>query len=94
MVDQHFKMDNLQTVLDLISPGIFMASLDLADAYYAIPVASWDRKYIRLCSKVYPTQEKVRNGLDLVRETRAKSSMSIRQLAVVVGVLTDLMKGM
>lgn len=40
-------MDSLQTVLDLISPA-YMASLDLADAYYSIPVSEMDRKYLRL----------------------------------------------
>lgn len=45
---QHFKMENLQTAIDLMSPGCFMASLDLADAYYSIPVAEEDRKFLRL----------------------------------------------
>lgn len=45
---QHFKMTNLQTALDLMTPGCYMASLDLADAYYSIPIAEGDRKYLRL----------------------------------------------
>ena len=39
----HFKMDNIQTVLKLIRPGCFMASVDLKDAYYSV---LWP-KYIR-----------------------------------------------
>lgn len=48
MIYQHFKMNSLQTVMDLISPGAYMASLDLADAYYSVPVATQDRKFLRL----------------------------------------------
>lgn len=43
--------------------------------------------------KVYPTEDKIRKGLEMLRENRAKGSMSIRQLAGMIGVLTDLTKG-
>ena len=36
---QHFKMDTLKTVLNLIEKDCFLASLDLKDAYYSVPVA-------------------------------------------------------
>ena len=42
----HFKMDTFQTAISLIRPGCFMASVDLKDAYYSIPVAPQDRKYL------------------------------------------------
>lgn len=45
---QHFKMESLQTAIDLMTPGCYMASLDLADAYYSVPVAESDRKFLRL----------------------------------------------
>ena len=35
----HFKMDTLNSVISIISPGAYFASLDLKHAYYAIPVA-------------------------------------------------------
>ena len=41
----HFKMDTFQTALKLIQPVCFMASLDLKDAYYSIPVHPEHRKY-------------------------------------------------
>ena len=44
---QHFKMDTLKTVLNLIDKDCFLASLDLKDAYYSVPVARDDRKYLR-----------------------------------------------
>ena len=35
----HFKMDTFQTVLKVIRPNCFMASLDLRHAYYTVPIA-------------------------------------------------------
>ena len=43
----HFKMDTIQTALKLLHPGCFMASVDLKDAYYSVPVAEEDRKYLK-----------------------------------------------
>ena len=34
----HFKVEKLQSVLSLITPGCYLASLDLKDAYYSIPI--------------------------------------------------------
>ena len=42
----HFKMDTFLTAIKLVRPGCFMASIDLKDAYYSIPVAKGDRKYL------------------------------------------------
>ena len=42
----HFKMDTFQTALKLIQPGCFMASVDLKDAYYSIPLHPEHRKYL------------------------------------------------
>lgn len=35
---QHFKMESLQTAMDIMQEGGYMASLDLADAYYSVPI--------------------------------------------------------
>ena len=40
----HFKMDTFRTALKVIPPGCFMASVDLKDAYFSIPIAEEDRK--------------------------------------------------
>lgn len=40
-------MENLQTAVDLCSPGCFMGSLDLSDAYYSVPILEEDRKFLR-----------------------------------------------
>ena len=33
-----FKMETIQSVLSLITPGCYLASLDLKDAYYSVPI--------------------------------------------------------
>ena len=43
----HFKMDTLNTIINLMSPDCYMASLDLKDTYYSIPVMKEHRKYLR-----------------------------------------------
>ena len=35
----HFKMDTLETAINMMKPGCFMASIDLKDAYYSVPYA-------------------------------------------------------
>lgn len=43
----HFKMDSLFSVLRMITPGCYMASIDLKDAYYCIPVSKNYQKYLK-----------------------------------------------
>ena len=43
----HFKMDTMETALQMVTPGCYMASLDYSDAYYSMAVAVWERKYLR-----------------------------------------------
>ena len=43
----HFKMDTLQSVISLMTPNCFMASVDLNDAYYSVPVAVAHQKYLK-----------------------------------------------
>ena len=43
----HITMDTIQTALKLMRPECFMASVDLKDAYYSVPVAKEDRKYLK-----------------------------------------------
>lgn len=44
---EHSKLEDIRTARDLIEPNCFMASLDLKDAYYLIPIAEESRKYLR-----------------------------------------------
>jgi len=40
-------MDTLQSVISLITPNCYMASVDLKDAYYCVPIAVSDQKYLK-----------------------------------------------
>ena len=42
---RHFKMDTLNVITNLLSKNCYMASVDLKDAYYSIPIAKQHRKY-------------------------------------------------
>ena len=44
---RYFKMDTLNSVISMISPGAYFASLDLKHAYYTIPVALEQRKFFK-----------------------------------------------
>ena len=44
---KHFKMFSLTTAKDLVVKGDWMASVDLKDAYYTVPIHTDDRKYLR-----------------------------------------------
>ena len=50
-----FKMDTLQSILKLVTPGCYKATIDLKDAYYSVPVVQEHRKYLRFIwrSKLY-----------------------------------------
>ena len=43
----HFKMETIHFALQLIRPQCFMASIDLKDAYFTVPIAKNHRKYLR-----------------------------------------------
>ena len=51
----HFKMDTLDTCLNLMEPSCYMASLDLSDAYHTIPMHPDSTKYLKfqLDSQIY-----------------------------------------
>ena len=44
---QPFKMETLQTVISLIVPGLWLASVDLKDAYFHVPINQEHWKYLR-----------------------------------------------
>lgn len=43
----HFKMDSLASALKLMHKNCYMASVDLKDAYYSVPVYNCFRKFLR-----------------------------------------------
>ena len=46
VVYHHFKMDSIQTIVLLVTPNCFMASLDLKDAYYSLPIRAGNQKFL------------------------------------------------
>ena len=51
----HFKMDTLESVLKLVTPGCYFASVDLRHAYYSVPIAPEHKVKLRFIfkSKIY-----------------------------------------
>ena len=46
VVYQHFKMDSLNTAINLMSKNCYMASIDWKDAYYSFSIATSYRKFL------------------------------------------------
>ena len=44
---KHFKMDTFLSAVNLVKQNCYMASMDLWDAYYTIPISAEFRKYLR-----------------------------------------------
>lgn len=44
---EHFKLEDVKMATKLVSPGDYMAHVDLKDAYFLIPMHRESRKYLR-----------------------------------------------
>ena len=44
---EHFKMEGIHTLRDLVNPDDWLAKVDLKDAYFAIPIHKSHHKYLR-----------------------------------------------
>lgn len=51
----HFKMETIKSVLNLVTPNCYMASIDIKDAYYSIPILPEHQKLLKfsLGGKLY-----------------------------------------
>ena len=43
----HFKMESINTILNLITKDCFMASIDLKDAYYSVKSSENFQRYLK-----------------------------------------------
>ena len=43
----YFKMENLSSVSNFITPGSYLASIDLKDAYYSVPIHTDYTKHLK-----------------------------------------------
>lgn len=48
----HFKMDSVWTAIRLLTPNCYMASIDLKDAYYSVPIANSHQKISTLSETI------------------------------------------
>ena len=51
VVYHHFKLDTLEATLPLITPGCYMTSLNLKDAYYSIPITPEQQHFFKFIWK-------------------------------------------
>ena len=47
----HFKMESLKQALHMIKRGVFLASVDIKDAFYSVPIHMEHRKYLKFMWK-------------------------------------------
>ena len=47
----HFKLDTIWTAVHMMTPGCFMASIDLKDAYYSVHIDNLHQKYLKISWK-------------------------------------------
>ena len=52
---RHFKMESINQVTDIARPNVHMASIDLKDAFYSIPICPEHQRYLKfvVLSKIY-----------------------------------------
>ena len=57
-------MDTLEAALNVMRPGCFMASVDLKDAYYTVPIHPSHQEYLKFCfDGVFYKYTRLPNGL-------------------------------
>ena len=56
---QRFKMETLQSIISMMQPGLWLASVDLKDAYFHVPIAKKQWKYLRFAINGRAFQYKV-----------------------------------
>ena len=47
----HFNMESIHTILELVTPGCWMASIDLKDAYYSVKIDPQSQNYLKFFYK-------------------------------------------
>ena len=59
---RHFKMESIQNVLNAIKKDASMASIDLKDAFYSVPVAAHHQKHLNFFANGYIKFTCIPNG--------------------------------
>ena len=45
---KHFKFESIQNLLNMIEPGVFVASIDLKVAFFSVPIDKYYQKFLNL----------------------------------------------
>ena len=48
---KHFKMESIQNVIDIVKPGVWIAKVDLKDAFFTIPIYAPHQKYLKFVNQ-------------------------------------------
>ena len=94
---QHFKMEGLLLLKEMLLPGDKMCKIDLKDAYFAIPLSVKSRKYVRfqwkgflyeffcLCFGLFPAP------LSLLRKLNVRIIIYLDDMLLMASSLEDLL---
>ena len=50
---KHFKMESIQNLLNVVKPGVFMASIDLKNPFFSVPIYEDHQKLLMFSVKYY-----------------------------------------
>ena len=50
---KNFKMESLNNVINLIKANVYMASIDLKDAFFSVPINNDHQKYLKLSTSFH-----------------------------------------
>ena len=59
---KHFKMDSIKNVFNVIKKDVLMASNDLKNPFYSVPVASHHQNYLKIFANEYLKSTCMPNG--------------------------------
>jgi len=65
---EHFKMEGLFLIKEIMQKGDFLCKLDLKDAYFSVPLHQESRKFVRFEWKriMYPFLDNVQGHIDIL----------------------------
>ena len=49
---EHFKMDGIKTIINMITRNCFMAAIDLKGAYYSVSISRLIQKFLKVKWKI------------------------------------------
>lgn len=56
----HFKLEDMRAAVNLLSPGYFMGTIDLKDAYFAVPIFEDHKKFLRFKFTLWAMHQSIR----------------------------------